>query len=186
MSHQPWHYFLSVEKDFIRTIDFVELDEANSKTFSNEYAKLLLLIGSEVDVVAKMLCTKVAPDKKPANFVDYSDILTSSFKGFHTVEIDIPKYSRTVQPWLSWEKAATRWWPNAPKWWRAYNNVKHERDKNFPDANQDYTLAALCGWLALLLYFYKDEPHLQPYPDLLNHGFPEYIVAGGGKKLPGT
>lgn len=57
-------------------------------------------------------------------------------------------------PWLSWE------------WWAAYNNVKHERGKNFADANQQNALTALCRWLALLFYLYKNEIHLQPYPAL--------------------
>ena len=59
MSYEAWNYFLSIEKDFIRTIDFVHLDAANAGAFSNEYAKLILLLGSEIDVVAKMLCHKL-------------------------------------------------------------------------------------------------------------------------------
>jgi hypothetical protein len=70
MSNQAWYYFLSLEKDFVRTIDFIHLDPANFKAFSNEYAKLLLLIGSETDVVAKMLCEKIGPAGRFANIED--------------------------------------------------------------------------------------------------------------------
>jgi hypothetical protein len=182
MSFQPWYYFLSVEKDFVRTIDFVELHASNAKAFSNEYAKLLLLLGSEVDVVAKMLCAKIALGQKAENIGDYKTLLTTKFVGLHTVEIEIPRYSLKLQPWLSWDPNVSK----SPGWWTAYNNVKHERDKNYPDANQENTVSALCGLLALLLYFYKDEQHLQPYPDLLNYGFPESIVTEGGKPLPGV
>src|SRR5882762_1540796 len=108
MSLQPWYYFLSVEKDFIRTLDFVELHASNLKAFSNEYAKLLLLIGSEVDVVAKMLCAKVAPDQKAKNIVDYKTILTAKFVGLHTVEIEIPRYSMSLQPWLRWDPEVSK------------------------------------------------------------------------------
>jgi hypothetical protein len=52
--------------------------------------------------------------------------------------------------------------------------------------NQENALSALCGLLALLLYLFKDEDHLQPYPDLRDHGFPQQIVTEGGKTLPGT
>jgi hypothetical protein len=182
MSFQPWYYFLSIEKDFVRTIDFIELHTSNAKAFSNEYAKLLLLIGSEVDVVAKMLCAKVAPAEKVENIVDYKTLLTAKFVGIHTVEIEIPRYSLKLQPWLSWDTKISK----SPDWWTSYNNVKHERDKNYADANQENTVYALCGLLALLLYFYKDEQHLQPYPDLLNYGFPESLVLGGDRPLPGV
>jgi hypothetical protein len=182
MSHERWYYFLSIEKDFIRTLDFVELHPANSTSFSNEYAKLLLLIGSEVDVVAKMVCANAAPTQNPQNVVDYRTILTAHFNGFHTVEIDVPRYARKIQPWLSW--GATP--PSSPSWWTAYNKVKHERDVNFADANQENTIFTLCGWIALLLYLFKDEQHLQPYPDLLNYGFPRYLVTEGGPRPPGA
>lgn len=38
MSDDRWYYFLSIEKDFLRTIDFVELHPDNGTAFSNEYA----------------------------------------------------------------------------------------------------------------------------------------------------
>jgi hypothetical protein len=142
MPEEAWYYFLSIEKDFNGTIDFVHLSPANAKAYSNEYAKLILLIGSEVDVIAKRLCKKVSPHKRAKNIDDYRQVITKAFPG--------------------------------------------ERDKKFEEANQENTLNALCGLFALLLYLFKDEEHLQPYPDLLDHGFPSYIVTEGGKKLPGT
>ena len=50
-----------------------------------------------------------------------------------------------VQPWISWDPKIAK----SPDWWRAYNNVKHERDECFSDANQENTLKALCGLLSL-------------------------------------
>ena len=182
MSNQIWYYFLSIERDFIRTIDFVHLDAANSKAFSNEYAKLLLLIGSETDVVAKMLCKKIDATKRAENIDDYRSTITTKFSGMHTIEIEIAGFGPKVQPWSSWHPTIGK----SPDWWKAYNNVKHERDKNFPDANQVNTLQALCGLFALHLYLQIDEPHLQPYPELVNYGFPNYLVTKGGKKPPGA
>jgi len=182
MSLERWYYFLSIEKDFVKTVDFVHLDKANFKAFSNEYAKLLLLVGSEVDVVAKVLCNKVKPGAKAENINDYRVILTAAFNGMHDTEIEIARYLMKLKPWTTWHPAVSK----SPTWWTSYNNVKHERDKNFAEADQENTLNALCGLLVLLLYYFKDEKHLQPYPELLDHGFPSYIVTEGGKKLPGT
>lgn len=180
--HDRWYYFLSIEKDFIGTIEYVALDEGNENCFSNEYAKLLLLIGSEVDVVAKMLCEQEAPDALRRNIIDYKAALMGRFVGFHSVEIDVPRYDRHIKPWVSWGLQNAE----APTWWRAYNSVKHDRNTAFALASQKNVLQALCGWLVLLLYFHRAEGHLQPYPELLNYGFPSYIVTDGGKALPGA
>src|SRR4051812_46824626 len=126
MDMQPWHYFLSLERDLIRTVDFVEIEPRNSATFSIEYVKLLLLVGSEVDVIAKMICTSVAPSQTAGNIVDYRNILTAAFHGVHEVELAIPRYGLTFKPWSNWDPAIAK----SPDWWTAYNHVKHERDKN--------------------------------------------------------
>lgn len=182
MSDERWYYFLSIERDFIRTIDYVELHPDNSTAFSNEYAKLMLLIGSEIDVVAKLLCAREAPDQSARNIIQYRTILTTRFTGLHTIEIDIARYKMKIKPWLSWNPEN----PSSPAWWTAHNAIKHERDKHFLKANQRNTVEALCGLLALLLYWFKDEYHLQPYPDLLNYGFPQFLVAEGGQRPPGV
>ncbi|MDF0519844.1 hypothetical protein P0R31_21630 [Bradyrhizobium yuanmingense] len=141
-----------------------------------------MLIGSEVDVIAKMLCNREAAGQNASNIIHYQAILTARFAGLHQIGIDIPRYRRKVQPWLSWDPAN----PIPPIWWTAHNKVKHERDTNFWRANQQNTLEAICGLLALLLYWFKDEGHLQPYPELLNFGFPEFLVSHGGQKPPGA
>jgi hypothetical protein len=183
MSYHPWLYFLSLEKDFILTLDYVELDAANAKTFSNEYAKLILLLGSEVDVVAKLLCDEIDPANKAANINDYRSIITTAFPGMHSVQIDIQRYRMANQPWLSWDPAQFQ----NPSWWKAYNDLKHERDKNFSDANQENVVSALCGLMVLLLYLFRKESHVQPYPELLGYDFPQYLVSEAeGKKLPGA
>ena len=158
MSHERWYYFLSIEKDFAKTIDFVHLDTANFKAFSNEYAKLLLLIGSEVDVVAKLLCKNIDPAANPQNINEYRQMITAAFAGMHTVEIEIARFGLKVRPWTSWDPAVAR----SPSWWTAYNEVKHDRDNSFAQANQENTLNGLCGLMSLLLYNFKDDPHLQP------------------------
>jgi hypothetical protein len=40
--------------------------------------------------------------------------------------------------------------------------------------------------MALLMYWFKDDPNLQPYPALLNYNFPEFIVEGTRRRPPGA
>jgi hypothetical protein len=180
MSRLPWRYFLSLERDFIQTLDFVELVPTNACTYSNQYAKLILLLGSEIDVVAKLLCTAVAPSKPAGNILEYQAIITGAFPGMHSMEIRVVQDQSKHYPWAAWDSAK----PQYPQWWRAYNEVKHQRDTYFNKANQANVLQALCGLLVLLLYHYREEEHLQPYPQLLECGFPDFIVTAGTMKLP--
>ena len=48
-----WAHYISLEKEFASTLRFVSIDPSNDNTFSEAYSKLLLEIGSEVDVVLK-------------------------------------------------------------------------------------------------------------------------------------
>ena len=65
-----WDYYLVLEKDFLRTEQYVSFDlgenynynntepnnKGNSLTFSNEYIKQYQAICSEVDVILKSIC----------------------------------------------------------------------------------------------------------------------------------
>ena len=180
MSLQPWYYFLSIERDFIRTLDFVEFNADNEATYSNEFAKLLLLIGSEVDVVAKMLCKRADASATPNNINEYRSVITARYSNLYTFAIQIPRFNYSTKPWESWGAPT----PESPVWWKSYNKVKHQRDEHFAEANFKNVTDALCGLLSLLLYFYRSESHLQPYPELLNGGFPQSIVTSGTLQLP--
>jgi hypothetical protein len=183
MNMKPWHYFLSLERDFIKTIDYVEIAESNAKTHSIEFVKLLLLAGSEVDVVAKMICTAVAPSRPAENIAQYRDILTTAFPGIYGLELSIPRYELKPKPWASWDPAAAK----SPDWWKAYNIVKHERDKNFESANQENVTNAMGGLMCLLLYFYRADLYLQPLPELFwCDGFAQGLTGQVTLKLPGT
>lgn len=178
---QPWHYFLSLEADFVETLNYVELDPINSQTFSNEYLKLLLLLGSEIDVTAKMICKSVDPAAKRANIDNYRDIITTRFPKLCAYEVGIERDGSASKPWATWDASPK----TNPIWWSSYNDVKHERNVNFKDANQENVLGALSGLLVLLIYhyhLYDPRIHIQPYPNLLDKGFPSSIVTEGSNR----
>lgn len=180
MEKHTWHYFLALENDLVRTTEFVEPSERNFNTFSNWYAKLLLLVGSEIDVVAKQLCATLSNTTAPANIKQYCDVITTEFPKLHEFEMGVPRYSLSFKPWSSWgasEKCS-------PQWWKDYNSVKHERNSNFEKANLGNVLNAFAGLLILELYYYRTKLTLQPIPKLFNAGFPDNVVVGGSLLLP--
>ena len=176
-----WIYFHALERDLIRTFDYVEPSGANASAYSNEYAKLLMLVGSEIDVVAKQLSRGLPSGATASNITQYQAAITSAFPGMHQTVIEISRYGLSYIPWSTWGSAN----PISPSWWKAYNSVKHERDINFALASQENVLQSFCGLLVLLLYYYRSVSLLDPLPEVLECGFPDYIVTSGTQALAG-
>lgn len=177
-----WLQFLSLEKDFVRTIEYVEVDDQNQNTFSVTYTKLLLSICSEIDVVAKLICKRINADSRARTIDNYRNEIIGKYPNFHKVEALIPRYGLNIMPWASWSGDAN------PEWWRSYNKVKHERDVNYNLASQKNVKEALCGLFCILLYQYQPELYLgklEPFPALLDYErMPGLVSVNPGAELP--
>lgn len=160
-----WNYLLAFDSDAEKLSRYIEFTENNYTTYSIELVRLLLSAASEVDVVAKLLCTREEPLKKAEKIDQYRDILNPIFPKIRDMKIQIPRYGLTLTPWLNWNENKT------PMWWNAYNGVKHSRDKDFPNANLQNALNSIAGLFCLVLYYYKDEAEtgkLRPQPNLFS------------------
>ena len=156
-----WHQYIMLEKEFLATEQYVKIDPANYKTFSDAYAKLLLQIGSEIDVAAKMLCQIIDSTFNGDKIDCYRDILSAN-TDFLSTEIAVLNRSIVLKPWERWITASTNK-PN-PFWWTAYNKVKHQRtdtveidgisQDSFRFANLEYTMNALAGLYQVDMYAY--------------------------------
>lgn len=155
MQFPYWDYFLVLCEDVKRTARFVEPVQENFKTFSIEFARLYLAIGSEIDVVAKLLCKKIDPMAKLSgpkiNINTYRQIILGKFPDLPKVETVFPRSSLTLIPWQEWANGSN------PNWWERYNKVKHERNEHFPEANLENTLTALSGLLVFLGYYHSED-----------------------------
>lgn len=186
MDNTYWHYFLSLEKDFLRTIDYVEICDVNSKSISIRYLQLLLAIGSEVDVTLKRLCRLKSPKVvgRSSNIDNYRENILKKYPGFLSMVVEIPRYNRKIEPWESWKNL------NNPCWWHAYNNLKHERNKYFFEANQKNAIESLCGLFCVLLYLYvftNSEYMLIPWSDFFDcKGSPGNLMLDTHIQLPDT
>jgi hypothetical protein len=141
-----WNYFDAIEEDVIRVARFVEFSKDNFNTYSIELARILMSSASEADVVAKLLCKKFEPSSNPRNLNDYANIILPTHPKLSDLEIIVPRYGLTLDPWSSWTLA------KAPSWWTAYNGVKHQRDTDFPKANLINALNAVAGLFALIVF----------------------------------
>ena len=180
-TYRYWQHFLTLEADFAATSRYVEFSQQNFATFSIEYAKLLLAIGSEVDVLCKVMCEKIDNGAKRENINDYRACLTAHTQ-ISAEEVLIRRHSLAFKLWNDWSTGMN------PPWWRSYNNVKHERDKHFPEASLENCANAISGLFAVVLYCHKAENSaagLEPYPILLGRERePGHFLLESGYEVP--
>ena len=175
-----WNYFLALESDCQKLSRYIEFSEENYMTFSIELAHLLIAAASEVDVIAKLLCRRINPSSKAKNIDHYRNEIIPYYPKIRNMEVTIPRYALKFSPWLNEENPEGN-----PQWWRAYNNVKHQRNDHFMDASLQHSLNALGGLLILLLYYYKEEAEngkLEPAHSLLQTSIRSWNFENGSAK----
>lgn len=157
-----WTHYIMLEKEFMSTTGYVRIDSDNYNTYSDAYAKLLLQIGSEVDVVAKETCKLINPTFSGETMDKYRSILGSD-ADFLNTKVSLINYGFAIDPWNDIETKTTSQ-PPSLIWWKAYNKVKHDRTKtvtidgivkaSYKFANLKNVLSALGGLYQLLLHAY--------------------------------
>lgn len=151
LSKIHWNYFLALERDLEILSRYVEFAENNFQVYSIELARLLFAAASEVEVVAKALCIVLEPASNPSNINGYRKILVEKLPDLARTEVFVHRYSLSYAPWSSWVPGED----GNPAWWRAYNNVKHQRDRHFDQANLQHALNAMGGLLVLMFHLYS-------------------------------
>jgi hypothetical protein len=163
-----WNYFIALERDLELISRYIEFTETNFATFSIELAHLIFAAASEVDVIAKLLCKQVEPDKSPNKIYAYRKIIKKHFPEVLSAIIHIPRYGISFTPWVNWAEDIN------PDWWVSYNNVKHKRNESFSEATLQNALNAIGGLLIFTHQYYTTEfsrgrqlAELLPRPTLL-------------------
>jgi|SRR3569623_516656 len=152
-------YYTILEEDVLRTGRYVEFDKDNWNAYSLEYTRLLLACGSEVDVVAKLLCSIIDASKKPQKINQYRDVIWAWDNRFTLAEVGIyemrkgerPHRAAMVEvPWKEWGNVPQ----SSPQWWTYYNKVKHNRVKYAKHATLGNVLLSLAGLRVMLTFCY--------------------------------
>jgi hypothetical protein len=148
--YRYWQHFLALEADFAATSRYVEISTQNFATYSIEYAKLLLAVGSEIDVLCKVICETIDSAAKRNNIDDYRDCITAHCK-IAAEEVSIGRYGLKFKPWDAWSRGVN------PDWWKDYNGVKHYRHLKFDRANLENVANAICGLFVAVIYCHAAE-----------------------------
>ena len=145
-----WQYFLTIEEELVKFSRYIEFHEDNYKTYSIELARIQLSVGSEIDVVAKLLCQNLGC-QVARNICDYKTTLLATYGNLPDFVVEIPRYGLKFTPWKDWRQ------DNSPNWWKSYNNVKHKRSSHYQEANLENVLQAMAGLIAINLYYLKNK-----------------------------
>ena len=163
-----WDYYLELEAQFSGTKKYVAFDQANNKTFSIEYLKLIQAVCSEIDVVAKEIACYYEPTlraEKTINIQKWGFVLQNNLPKLENATVTF-KGNWEISPWSNWKytqylrrgKVAYKLeaGKTTPFWWTSYNAIKHNRmsidengDLNFHKANLWTTLNCLAALLIL-------------------------------------
>jgi hypothetical protein len=151
-----WNYFLALENDFEKISRYIELTEANNKTFSIELSKIIMTATQEVDVIMKKICLIISPESQPKNINHYKQIVMRILPDFSSEIVQLPRFGMSSKPWNNWNNRDIH-----PSWWSANNKLKHYRTDHFDTANLKNAFNSLGGLLIAILYYYKLEIDVQ-------------------------
>lgn len=113
-----WKNFIAIEDELVKINSYVALDQINYKTYSTAFLKLMLEIGSEIDIVCKLLCSIRFGRTDVSKINEYGDCILANIPDFTDVYVIADGIKEN--PWGNWQN-------ESPKWWKVYNGVKHKR-----------------------------------------------------------
>lgn len=145
-----WAYYLMLEEKFVNTLNYVALSKDNEKTYSNEYAGLIQMIGAELDSFFKVYCGFGASEIKKIS--DYYQYVSADYSGILTQEVRVRTANLTFKPFDGWNGTKAK---QSLFWWLAFDNIKHSRTVNIKDASQKNTLYALSALFLLEMKYLK-------------------------------
>lgn len=146
-----WQYYISLENKFIDTLNYVELSEDNFNTYSNTYIMLLQAIGSEMNALFKELCHFEKSENK--NISDFAEGILAEFPEIVNCKINVIGYDISFQPFKEWNVDKPG---RSLEWWKAYNNIKHNRIGFAKDASLRNVLYSLGALMLLNMKLCKD------------------------------
>ena len=131
-----WRYFLSLESDLHALSRYVDFTKDNFACYSIELARIILSACSEVDVVAKQICTHVKSDQDANNIQLYRKILHPTFPNIERFQVLVRRHGLELTPWANWAQ------DKSPDWLIS-SSIDVERKPSFLKRSQDYCIRNL-------------------------------------------
>lgn len=164
-----WNQYIALEREFSDTLKYVTLAEENYSVYSDMYIKIMLQIGSEVDIALKLYCQMLDQQFQGRTINAYRNAIQKSKPEFCTQFVQIIPSNVSVQPWINWDKPHDS--AANPYWWVAYNKIKHDRTGRakigletkecYKFGNLQNVIQGLAGLYQILIYYYYTTAELE-------------------------
>lgn len=144
-----WRYYLNIENSVIDLEKYISFDKRNYSCFSEEFIKIIQVICSEIDVMAKLITFEHDMDGYKKFLISddkYNKIKESKTELQFHKEIVLSPFEFIDQD-------------RGLNWWGDYNKVKHNRQKNdnFTKANLYNVLTSLAALYFLECFYYYNN-----------------------------
>lgn len=167
--HAPSNYiraFPLIQKDLQTLFEYVEPADQNLDAYSFRTYELLLRICTEIEANFKaILRANTYNFTGRLDVTHYAKINKSHFLSDYEIKMPYWSGSRaTRRPFEAWGAGT-----HTLAWYKAYNDIKHDRVENLKAARLDYVVDAFCGLAAVLAaqFYYYD---FGPTDDVLSTG----------------
>ena len=145
-TNKYWSYYLLLESDFMKTNRYMQISDKNYNAFSIEYAKQIQSVCGELDTVFKLAS---GLDFNENGSIDkYKPMILKKYSERSLKEVNAPAYDLSIKPFGDWNKNNV----NAPRWWKDYNKIKHQRSNSLEAANLKNMIGSLAGLFLLEMY----------------------------------
>lgn len=159
-----WSYYLALEADLENTSRYVEPTQKD--VYSFEFQKIIILACCEVETAFKYLCDMINDHNNAKNIPEYREIILNRFPKMQVAKVYIARANQSVVPFCDWSI-------QSPEWWRAYQQIKHNRGAAFSNATYWNAAQALAG-LYILIFYLSAASGIQFHDTKSSYIFSEY------------
>jgi hypothetical protein len=166
-------------RDYELLLEYIEPDAANLGAFSHRTYELLLRSCTEFESLAKGAAVErglIAPGSSPS-IPGLSGLVAAL--DLASIEVLALRWTPTplaTQPLNGWDRT-----PHGLSWYKAYNDVKHNRSDKFPEASIRHVTTAIGACFSLLLSLraikVPIERHIHLPANRLEIDFPDLQLA---------
>lgn len=144
--------FEIIIKDYLDILDYIEPNDNNENAYSHRIYKLFLRTCTEFESNCKSILSANQFSKTDRwNILDYYKINKAAKLSEYELHLNIWNPNiKILQPFIDWNSPT----PVSLSWYKAYNNVKHDRNNNFPEANLKNLTLAISGLFTILFSQY--------------------------------
>lgn len=177
---RPYSYtraFLQLQKEMEELFLYVAPADKNLKTYSYHIHELLIRICVEIEANFKAIFAEnqYSKQEKDLTIKDFWKINASHKLSDYKVKMPIWEGKKnTFEPFAGWLTSTSL------PWYRAYNRIKHNRDKCFAEANLKNLMDAFCGLFVVLTAQFNDYEYSAGHVSIVLGGKDSYYEGDYG------